>query len=101
MCTVCGCGQGETKIESDHEHEHRHEDGTVRSHAHDHDGPGSSCATCMHMQAAGNLMKTMSMAVVAAVVFFGCLFGALCHFRPAYQATGLSTLVALKVRLNN
>ncbi|MDR3051101.1 MAG: hypothetical protein LBU67_05215 [Oscillospiraceae bacterium] len=71
------------------------------NHIHDHEGPGGACAACMHAQSAENLLKTLSTALVAAVVAIGGLLGLLSSLQPAQPRFGFSTLVSLKIRLNN
>jgi hypothetical protein len=74
---------------------------THMNHIHDHDEPEGSCATCMHIQSAENLLKQLSTAVVSAAVAFGSLFGILLSVKVTSLCVGFSTLVRLKVRLNH
>ena len=74
---------------------------THANHAHDHDGPSGGCATCMHMQAAENLLKRLSASIVTVAVVFGGLSALLFFLKTCAPRFGFLTLVILKVRLNN
>jgi hypothetical protein len=71
------------------------------NHTHDHDGLDNSCAACMCMQAAANLLNNLSLAAVT----FAAVFCGLCgiFFSSGTSATrfNLLTLASLKIRLNN
>lgn len=74
---------------------------THANHEHDHDGPNGSCATCIHLATAENLFKQLSSAIVAAVFAFALSsFISFC-LKPFAPCVGSSTLITLKVRLNN
>lgn len=72
---------------------------THANHKHDHDGPSGSCSTCTHMLAVGNFLKTISTAVAAIAMIF--LFTIQSFLKPVSLHTGFTTLVNLKIRLNN
>jgi hypothetical protein len=74
---------------------------THANHEHDHNGAGGDCATCAHISAAGNLLKTDSAAVALLTVTFGAGFTARLILPAARLAIADSTLISLKVRLNN
>ncbi len=74
---------------------------THANHIHDHDGPGGSCATCIHLQAAENILKQLSTAVVAAAIAFGGVLGIFSFLKAITPLFVSLTLVTLKVRLNN
>ena len=69
-------------------------------HAHDHDGLNGSCTTCSHLLSAENLLKTLSVGMVATTPAASVLFGALLSQRDIAARDISSTLVSLKVRLN-
>jgi low temperature requirement protein LtrA len=75
---------------------------THASHVHDHAGEGGSCATCAHVMAAGHLLRTIGLTVVAAALSFGAhrAFISILKFTAA-DLDFLISLVSLKVRLNN
>ena len=74
----------------------------IITHAnHTHDGPSGGCATCMHIQAAENLLKRLSAAIVTVAVVFGGLSGLLFFLKACAPCFGFLSLVILKVRLNN
>jgi hypothetical protein len=72
------------------------------SHAHDSAGPDGSCAACARLAAAGGLLKSVSAAAAggAPAAAWGTS-GIFSLPKPAVSRAGLSTLVCLKVRLNN
>ena len=70
------------------------------NHTHDHDGPSGGCATCMHIQAAENLVKRLSATTITVAVVFGALSGVLFSLKACAPRFGFLTLVLLKVRLN-
>jgi uncharacterized protein Veg len=74
---------------------------TYQDHEHDHNGPDGSCATCAHLMAAKNLIKSFSAALVGATLVFGCLAAILFALRPIDLRARINTLIRLKVRLNN
>ncbi|MDR3288044.1 MAG: hypothetical protein LBT22_01300 [Peptococcaceae bacterium] len=74
---------------------------THAQHEHDHDGADGSCATCAHMTALGNLLKQLSTPVVTATTAMGALFAIRFSLKPRHRRFVFSTLVILKVRLNN
>jgi ABC-type Fe3+ transport system permease subunit len=69
------------------------------NHTHNHKGADGCCSTCMHMQAAANLLNTLTTAVYAVAV---CgLLRILLVLRPVRSRFSFSSLVTYKVRLNN
>jgi hypothetical protein len=74
---------------------------THANHTHDHDGPCGDCAACMCIQAAVNLLKTLSAAVAFAAIVFGGLCGLPCSIKAPAPNLGVYTLVSCHVRLNN
>jgi hypothetical protein len=70
-------------------------------HIHDHHGAGGACQTCVHITAAGNLLKTVGTAAMVAAAAVGLRFGVVLLARRAPKQAVLSGLVGLKVRLNN
>jgi hypothetical protein len=55
----------------------------------------------MHVVAAGDLLKTISIAVVAAVFCVAAHHTIISALKPIFSSLHLLTLVSLKVRLNN
>ncbi|MEL7609790.1 MAG: hypothetical protein AAGU74_09820 [Bacillota bacterium] len=70
-------------------------------HVHDHDGPDGGCATCIHITAAKNLLKTVGAAVSAAAVSLGNAFVVVSALRLIGFYVDCRSLFALKVRLNS
>ncbi|MDR2610068.1 MAG: hypothetical protein LBC58_01275 [Clostridiales Family XIII bacterium] len=68
------------------------------NHTHNQHGPKGCCSTCMHMQQAANLSKTLT--VAAAIAVLCGLSGVLFTLKPAYSRFDFSTLITCKVRLN-
>jgi hypothetical protein len=73
---------------------------THANHTHDNEGSGGSCATCMHIASAENLLKALSTAV-AAVGISLCAFALIISLCSRYIMAEGYSLVSLKVRLNN
>jgi len=73
------------------------------NHKHDHNGANNACTTCAGLNAAANLLEQISVAAVKtktfAIVF--CLFTVLSLPRSYADNTNRSSLVTLKVQLNN
>lgn len=74
---------------------------TNANHEHDHSGPNGSCATCIHIASAENLLKQLSTAIISASFIIGSLFGILFLLNPTTNGVDFFTLVSLKVRMNN
>lgn len=74
---------------------------THANHEHDHDGPNGSCVTCIHLTIAENLLKQLAAALVAAVLAFALSLFILFRLKHSASCVGSSTLITLKVRLNN
>jgi hypothetical protein len=74
---------------------------THANHAHDHAGPDGSCATCAHVMAAGNLLRTVGIAVAMAALSFGTHYAVSSALKHIASESVLPTLVSLKVQLNN
>jgi hypothetical protein len=71
------------------------------NHIHDRAEPDGTCAVCAHIQAAENLLKIISAAIVSAAISFSgesAILFALISRRRGFKNF---SLVALKVRLNN
>jgi len=74
---------------------------TCSNHEHDHEGPDGTCATCVHLAFAENLLKQFSTAIITnAVPLVVCLFISFC-LKASVLYSGPFTLVSLKVRLDN
>ncbi|SHJ41159.1 hypothetical protein SAMN02745176_03490 [Lutispora thermophila DSM 19022] len=74
---------------------------THSNHQHDHEGPNGTCAMCIHLTIAKNLLKQIFTATVTNLFSLVlCLFISYC-LKPNTQYIGLFTLVSLKVRLDN
>ncbi len=74
---------------------------TRANHVHDHGGSHESCTTCNHLANAENLIKQLSTAIVVAVLAF-VLSSIISFYLKLYVLSIFSTtLVALKIRLNN
>lgn len=71
------------------------------NHEHDHDGPVGCCSTCMHIQSAEKMLRQFTDAIVVTVTFACSLFSALLFLSLFASHTEVSTLINLKVRLNN
>ncbi|MDR3270342.1 MAG: hypothetical protein LBT32_02345 [Peptococcaceae bacterium] len=73
---------------------------THENHDHDHDGPDGACATCMHVVAAQNLLKTISTLAftLGIALSLRLIISALCRYW--YTLAGVP-LVIRKVRMNN
>jgi len=74
---------------------------THAGHTHDHNGTGGSCAACVHIAAAENLLKSISAALAGAAIIYGGLSAALSVLKPGSFFTDFYTLVHLKIRSNN
>ncbi|MDR3148981.1 MAG: hypothetical protein LBT88_03040 [Oscillospiraceae bacterium] len=70
-------------------------------HIHDHNGTGGSCATCAHISAAGNLLKSLFTAITGAVSILGGLYAVLSILKLTVSYRGSTTLVSLNIRSNN
>ena len=70
-------------------------------HEHDQNGPDNSCVYCAYLSEVENLLKHLSVALVGAAIVFGALFAIRFIYISACSYTVFSTLVSLKVRLNN
>jgi hypothetical protein len=71
------------------------------NHEHDQDMPDGSCATCAHVVAAENLLKTLGAAVIAVTLYLSGHHAIVSTLKPIASDLGFFTLVSLKVRLNN
>ena len=74
---------------------------THADHTHDQDGPGGTCAACACVMAAGNLLKILGSALVAAALYFGGRHTVIFLSKHIASDLGFLTLVSLKIRLNN
>ena len=74
---------------------------THLDHEHDHNGPHGGCATCAHMAAAENLLKSISTSLIGVALAIWCFSAVLAILQPVDFNTGFHALVLLKVRLNN
>ena len=74
---------------------------THANHAHDRCGPVGNCTTCVNLTAALTLLESISIAMAAMALTAGGFFIGLPVRRTAVFHRGFSTLVRLKVRLNN
>ncbi|GHV48967.1 hypothetical protein FACS189499_09500 [Clostridia bacterium] len=74
---------------------------THESHIHDHNGADGGCATCAHISAAENLLKTIAAAVAVSSVALGAMFAALLTVMVTWLGIADYTLIGLKVRINN
>jgi preprotein translocase subunit SecG len=70
------------------------------NHQHDHDGLNGTCATCMHLATAENLLKQFSTTIVATTFSFVFHLFIFCCPKSSAPYVGLFTLVSLKVRLD-
>jgi len=66
-----------------------------------HDCEGYDCSVCAQINSAENLLKQLSAAMIGAGFVIGCSFFIAFQIRSAVSLVGLSTLVHLKVKLNN
>jgi hypothetical protein len=71
------------------------------NHEHDSDGADGGCAVCAHIAAAENLLKSVSAAAALSAVALGALLAALIVSKSVRSGITDSTLISLKVRLNN
>lgn len=74
---------------------------THTNHEHDHGGPNGSCATCIQLTSAENLLKQISAALTVTGFIFAFLSLISLFLKPIALHIGSFTLVSLKVRLNN
>jgi hypothetical protein len=74
---------------------------THANHEHDHDMPDGSCATCAHVMAAENLLKTLGTAVIAVALYLSGHHALVSTLKPIASDLDFFTPVSLKVRLNN
>lgn len=74
---------------------------THSNHEHDHSGSNESCATCIQLAHAENLLKQLSSAIVATALVFALSLFNLFYLKLPVHHVFTSTLVTLKVRLNN
>ena len=66
-----------------------------------HDCMGRDCSVCAQINSAEKVLKQLSAAMVGAGFIVGCLFFIAFQIRPAVSLMGLSTLVYLKVKMDN
>lgn len=74
---------------------------TRANHVHDHNGANGCCATCVQVTAAAKLLNQLSAAIVKAAAMIFSLFAGLSLLRFFAHLIEGSSLVALKVQLNN
>jgi len=70
------------------------------NHIHDHNRLDGSCSTCAHLTTAENTFNILSIALVGAMLVFGCCSVIISILRSISFSTYNITLVHLKVRLN-
>jgi hypothetical protein len=72
------------------------------NHTHDAGGRNGSCATCSHLTVAANLLAIISAAAATgAALATGGPLRVISVLKPVSFPAGTSTLVLLKIRLNN
>ncbi|MDR2515550.1 MAG: hypothetical protein LBD02_10175 [Christensenellaceae bacterium] len=74
---------------------------THADHEHDHNGPNNTCATCAQIAAAENILKRLSTALAVAAIAIVDTFALIAQLRADSPQQVFTTLVGLKVRLNN
>lgn len=74
---------------------------THANHEHDHDGVHGGCTACEQIYNFENLKKQISAAVCGASFAFLSLFAVVSIIKCIYFQIELSSLVSLKIRMNN
>ncbi|MCL2671114.1 MAG: hypothetical protein FWF10_03650 [Clostridiales bacterium] len=70
-------------------------------HGHELNAPHNGCVTCLHVSAALDLLKTLSVAVTAALLGLILLSAGLSYLISFSHLAKSNTLFCLKVRFNN
>lgn len=73
---------------------------THADHEHDHSGVDGSCATCVQLQSAENILKQFSTALVGALFAIAGLFAVVATLKAVAFCVTLSTPITLKIRMN-
>ena len=66
-----------------------------------HDCIGDGCQICLQMNVCQGILKSLSLALHAAVAAFAVTYILYGNFWPCEESAGCATLVALKVKLSN
>lgn len=67
----------------------------------DHDCIGDGCQICFQMNVCRGILKSLSLAIHAAVAAFAVVYILCGNFWPCEESTGHVTLVTLKVKLSD
>ena len=67
----------------------------------DHDCIGDGCQICVQMNVCRGILKSLSLALHAAVAAFAVVYILCGSFWPREESTGHVTLITLKVKLSN
>jgi hypothetical protein len=71
------------------------------NHEHDANGAEGACAACAHICAAEKLLRMVSVAFIFSVAEIGAIFFALRLLKTLRLNIAASTLISVKIRLNN
>jgi len=66
-----------------------------------HDCEGRDCSVCAQINSAENILKQLSSAIIGVGFIAGCFILVSLQIRHIILSAGLSTLVHLKVKMNN
>lgn len=69
------------------------------NHTHNQNGPDGACSTCIHLQAAENLLVQLGTGVIIAIFIIGGFFTLHLVTKLFYRFFSNSTPISLKVRL--
>jgi len=74
---------------------------THLDHSHDHNGIDESCATCAQIQYAENILKQLSTASISTLFALLGAFTSIAIIKAAIAFNLTTTLITLKIRMNN
>ena len=74
---------------------------THANHTHDQNGVGGTCATCVQIQNAENILKQLGTAVVGGFIILAGLYAAAAIIKAICSNIAIHTPITLKIRMNN